>query len=269
MIHEKPLFRIGGDSFVTVELGDDGSLRLNLFILTLEKKIWGARFPWLIDTTSLRTTIMVHYDPFIARANQVIEEIKSIISQGVRIPAAFPSKTVTLPVYYNDPWTRECARAFGMPPNLEMIARENNLSTSEVIRIHSDPDYFVSYTSFMYGSFGAFPIGGFRVLMNSKYAIPRKWTPPGTLGIGGTTTTYYSILSPGGLMMLGNIPVPTFDFDCRNARFREDPLLIRPGDRLRFIPIEGGEYDRLKRSNDEYDYEIEEGFIELRNYEGM
>jgi len=269
MIYKEPIFHIGGDSFLTIELGDDGSLFLNLYILTLEKMIWGSDIPGLIDTTALRTTIMVHYDPFIMQAHQLIQKLKDLIAKGVEVPKKFSSRLIHLPVYYNDPWTRECAKAFGLPPNLEIIARENNISVEEVIEIHSQPIYFVSYTSFMYGSFGTFPIVPFTILKNSKYKTPRKWTSPGTIGIGGTTTTYYSIRSPGGLMMLGNIPVKTFDTEGRHKFFGEDPLLIHPGDMIRFFPIDGEEYEHIKENIDEYSYKIEESHIDSTKNEGL
>lgn len=262
MIYNEPIFHIGGDSFLTIELGDDGSLFLNLYILTLEKMIWESEIPGLIDTTALRTTIMIHYDPFIIRAHQLIKQLQDLIAGGVEVPKKFSSRLIHLPVYYNDPWTKECAKAFGLPPNLEIIAGENNISIEKVIEIHSKPIYFVSYTSFMYGSFGAFPIDPFTTLKNSKYKTPRKWTPPGTIGIGGTTTTYYSITSPGGLMMLGNIPVKTFDTEGRNKFFKEDPLLIHPGDRIRFFPIDGEEYEHIKENMDECFYKTEESYID-------
>ena len=263
MIYNEPIFLIGGDSFITIELGDDGSLSLNLYILTLEKLILESKILGIIDTTSLRTTIMVHYDPFVVQAPQMIDRIRKLINNGIKVPLKFPSRLIHLPVLYNDPWTRECAKAFGLPPNLEMIAEENGISAQKVIEIHSAPTYFVSYTSFMFGSFGAFPTEQKITLKNSKYKKPRKWTPTGALGLGGTTTAFYSVSSPGGIMMLGNIPVKTFDTEGGNRFFKEDPLLIHPGDRLRFSPIGREEYDYIKKYVDDYDYQIEEGFIEL------
>lgn len=258
MVYSEPLFLIGGDSFVTMELGDDGSLHLNLYILVLEKMINAAKFPWFIDTTSMRTTIVVHFDPFAIQAEQVIAELKELISGGVHIPEIVVSKLIHLPVYYNDPLTRECAKNYNLPPNLELIASDNNISIDEVISIHTRPRYFVSYICFTYGSFGAFPLDPSPVLKNSKYKSPRKWTPPGTLGIGGTTTFFYSISSSGGLMMLGSIPCPTVDSEGRNRFFKDDPLLVRPGNVLKFFPIDQDEYGYIKAHAVDYTYRIEE-----------
>ncbi len=269
MIYEDPVFLIGGDSFVTLELGNDGSLFLNLYILALEKMMREAEFPWLIDTTAMRTTIMIQYDPLRIKADGLIAGVRDLISDGVSVPEKVPSKLIHLPVYYNDPLTRECAGAFDMAPNLEIIAEENNMSIEEVIRIHSHPIYFVSYTCFTYGSLGAFPMDPSSVLKNSKYKVPRKETPPGTLGIGGTTTVLYPISSPGGLMMLGNSPVKTVDVESRNRLIEEDKLLVHPGDTLHFFPIEGKEYDYIKKHVDDYEYEIEQTFIGRRKHAGL
>lgn len=262
MIYDPPKFLIGGDSFITIELGDEGSLRMNLYVLSMERMIWDSKIEGLIDTTSLRTTIMIHYDPFIVQADQIIEQIRSISSEGITISPKIPSRIIYLPVYYDDPWTRECALQHGVKPNVEIIAKDNNITPEEVIEIHSQSTYFVSYTSFMYGSFGSFPINPVSVLVTSKYKTPRKWTPAGSLGIGGNTTAFYSVSSPGGIMMLGNIPVRTFDLDARNPFFKDNSLLINPGDQLRFIPIDKDEYDYIKKHRDEYQYKIEENLIE-------
>ena len=269
MLYAEPIFRMGGDSFITAEFGDDGSLSLNLYVLSVERKILHSEIPGLIDTTALRTTIMVHYDPFVIRGFQLIALLRELVAAGIDIPELVPSRVVQLPVHYNDPWTRECAKEFGVRPNLEIIAEDNAISLERVIEIHSQPTYFVSYISFMFGSFGAFPIDPPAVLKTSKYKVPRKWTPEGTLGVGGTTTAFYSVDSPGGIMMLGRVPVKTFDLDGQCPFFKENPLLFRPGDRIRFLPIESAEYDYVKKNRDDYDYQIEDGWIESTKYRNL
>ena len=258
MVYPDPVFLIGGDSYITLELGDDGSLYLNLYILNVEKMMRAAEFPWLIDTTAARTTIMVQYDPIKIHADGVVLELRGLISSGVNVPEKVPSKLIHLPVLYNDPMTRECAKAHHMPPNLEVIAEENNISPEDVIRIHSHPRYFISYTCFTYGSFGAFPIDHVMILKNSKYKLPRKWTPAGALGMGGTTTNLYATSSPGGVMLLGHVPVRTFDTACRNKYFREHRLLVHPGDTIRFHPISENEHDYIIKHADEYVYRIDD-----------
>ncbi len=105
MVYHDPVFLIGGDSYITLELGDDGSLYLNLYVLKVEKMMREANFPWLIDTTATRTTIMVQYDPIKIHADEVVAELRGLISSGVNVPEKVPSKLIHLPVLYNDPLT--------------------------------------------------------------------------------------------------------------------------------------------------------------------
>ena len=269
MVFKEPVILKGGDSNITIKFGDDGSLYLNLYILTFEKIAKSPKLGWLIDTTALRTSIMLTFDPLQIQIDAVITTVQEIIADGISVPDAYPSRIVHLPVFYNDPLTRECAKYFDMPPDLEVMAKENNTSTAEIIRRHETPDYFVSYTSFMFGSVGAFPIGKYEDIKNSKYKTPRTWTPPGTVGIGGSTTAIYSMRSPGGVMMLGNIPVKTYDIDAHNKHFENDNLLVHPGDRIKFHSIDENEFEELKSKKNSYSYEIESSHIEWKAYEDM
>ena len=269
MVFKEPIILKGGDSNITIKFGDDGSLYLNLYILTFEKIIKSRKPEWLVDTTALRTSIMLTFDPLLIQIDGVIATVEEIIADGISVRNEYPSRIVHLPVFYNDPFTRECAKCFDMRPNLEVMANENNISVDEIIRRHKAPEYFVSYTSFMFGSVGAFPIGKYKNIKNSKYKTPRTWTPPGTVGIGGSTTAIYSMKSPGGVMMIGNIPVKTYDIDAKNRHFENDNLLVHPGDRIKFHSIDGNQYEKLKSQKDSYSYEMENSHIEWKAYESM
>jgi allophanate hydrolase subunit 1 len=70
-------------------------------------------------------------------------------------------------------------------------------------------------------------------------------------------------------MMLGNIPVKTYDIDAQNRHFENDPLLVHPGDRIKFHSIDENRFEKLKTRKDSYSYEIENSHIEWKAYEGM
>jgi len=46
--------------------------------------------------------------------------------------------------------------------------------------------------------------------------------------------------SPGGFWILGRTPVRLYDPDAR------EPVLLQAGDRLRFVEIDRGEFDRIE-----------------------
>ena len=116
MVFKEPIILKGGDSNITIKFGDDGSLYLNLYILTFEKDLKFRKPEWLVDTTALRTTIMLTFDPLRIQIDDVIAKVEEIIADGISVPDEYPSRVVHLPVFYNDPLTRECAKSFDMPP---------------------------------------------------------------------------------------------------------------------------------------------------------
>jgi inhibitor of KinA len=59
------------------------------------------------------------------------------------------------------------------------------------------------------------------------------------VGIGGIQCCIYSVESPGGYWILGRTPLALYDPGAA------DPILLRPGDRVRFRPIDRPEFDAI------------------------
>ena len=78
-----------------------------------------------------------------------------------------------------------------------------------------------------------------RQARKARLETPRTKTPAGSVGIGGTQCCIYSVESPGGFWILGRTPVRLYDPGA------PDPILLRPGDRVRFRAADRGEYDRI------------------------
>src|SRR5699024_4926794 len=134
------------------------------------------------------------------------------------------SRMVEIPVLYGGDYG----------PDLDLVAHRNQLSTEEVIRIHSERDYLV----YMIGFAPGFPyVGG----MDERIEAPRKENPrqsipAGSVGIAGKQTGIYPFESPGGWQIIGRTPAQLFLPESN------PPTLIQPGDRLRFVPIDEAEY---------------------------
>jgi allophanate hydrolase subunit 1 len=63
--------------------------------------------------------------------------------------------------------------------------------------------------------------------------------PPASIGIGGAQCCIYSVESPGGFWVLARTPVRLYDPAAAH------PVLLRPGDRVRFRAIDRAEYERI------------------------
>jgi len=110
----------------------------------------------------------------------------------------------------------------------------HGLTTSEVIDLHSAPVYKVYLLGFSPG----FPYLG---ELNERLHTPRLTTPraritAGSVAIGGEHTGVYSVDSPGGWNVIGHTSVPMFVPAVGDAA--EEMFFLRPGDRVKFVPIE-------------------------------
>lgn len=132
------------------------------------------------------------------------------------------SRTIEIPVIYGK----------DAGPDLALVARHANLSEKQVVELHASVDYVVWFLGFQPG----FPyLGGLpQVLATPRRAEPRVSVPAGSVGIGGVQTGIYPLQSPGGWNLIGRTDLPLF-----NPALPE-PVLLRPGDTLRFIPYKEG-----------------------------
>jgi KipI family sensor histidine kinase inhibitor len=64
-----------------------------------------------------------------------------------------------------------------------------------------------------------------------RHRVPRERVPRGSVGIAGEQTGVYPMETPGGWQLIGRTSAVMFD------PTRTPPSLLRPGDRVRFIPV--------------------------------
>jgi inhibitor of KinA len=97
----------------------------------------------------------------------------------------------------------------------------------------------------MIGFAPGFPyLGG----MDTRISVPRKDTPrtlipAGSVGIAGIQTGIYPIETPGGWQLIGRTPLALFD------PTRDNPSLLKAGDKVRFVPIGLEEYQHTKQQD--------------------
>jgi allophanate hydrolase subunit 1 len=112
-----------------------------------------------------------------------------------------------------------------------------------------------------------FPLDPRETVFVPKYNPTRTWTPEGALGIGGPCFAIYPVESAGGYQLVGRT-LPIYDLRGRNAAFRENPLLLRAGDRVRFHRVDEDELLGLFKDvhANRYRYRIEEGTFDVGAY---
>lgn len=132
------------------------------------------------------------------------------------------SRTIDIPVIYGGE----------AGPDLPDVAHHTGLTQKQVVELHASIDYVVWFLGFQPG----FPyLGGMpENLATPRRAEPRVRVPAGSVGIGGAQTGIYPLETPGGWNLIGRTELPLFN------PLLSDPVLLRPGDTLRFIPRKEG-----------------------------
>jgi allophanate hydrolase subunit 1 len=77
----------------------------------------------------------------------------------------------------------------------------------------------------------------------------------GTVALGGSITAIYPVVSPGGYQMMGLTPVPIYDRFQSLSIFEKSPVLLRIGDRIKFVSVDVDEFDFIRQKVWECSYE--------------
>ncbi len=174
------------------------------------------------------STLTIRYNPHIISFSSLKKEIKSI-----NTPLVFRRKRGKLhkiPVVYGEEYG----------PDLEYIAKYHNISPKEVIKYHTQREYFVYMLGF---SPGFTYLGELHPAISTpRLLVPRKKVPKGSVGIADAQTGIYAVSSPGGWQIIGRTWYPLF------TPKKDPPVALAPGDRVLFYPIEEREF--LKRASE-------------------
>ncbi len=171
-------------------------------------------------------SLLVDFDPLVMSHAEAVAVVESLLTASAPSPAD-SGRTVEIPVCYG--------AEFG--PDLDDVATHTGLTATEVVRVHSGADYRVAFLGFTAG-FGYLD-GMPTALSTPRLATPRRAVLPGSVGIAGGQTGIYPTETPGGWRLIGRTPLRMFDPAA------EQPTLLLPGDRVRFVSIVRAEFDRL------------------------
>jgi inhibitor of KinA len=122
-------------------------------------------------------------------------------------------------------------------PDLSEVAAHVGISEADVIAIHAERTYRVYVVGFIPG----FP---YMASVDERLALPRRVTPrtrvpAGSVAIAAGQTGIYPRETPGGWHLIGRTHVKPYD------RSRSNPFLFKPGDRVRFRPIDRAQFEGL------------------------
>ena len=254
MIYDEPRFLPGGDRFLLIELGNEMSLGLNFTAHGLAHAIARARPRGVIETAPAYASLLVHYDPGAVSFDRLTAEMGDIFhSLGPAGSIRLESRLFYFPTVYLDPWSEEAVDRYieKVAPKTrdpELLVEANGLDNVEqLVRVHSGTEYWVAAIGWWPGVPFMMPLDPRCRLTAPRYNPPRLWTRKGTVGVGGGTTGIYPEDLPGGIQIFARIPVPIWDREKRLLIFEDSICLLRPGDRVKFVPSTIEEFEAVER----------------------
>jgi urea carboxylase len=242
----------GGDEFVFVELAEEMSLQANFRAMAITTRLRDERPAGVVDICPANASYQVRYDPDVLEPHALLAHLQELEREvGDALAVSLPSRVLDIPVLYRDPWTTETLMRFRdrhQDPDatdIEYAARINGYAdVDEFIAAHSGSPWFTSMVGFVAGlPFKYQMVPRDRQILVPKYLRPRTDTPKQTVGYGGCFSCIYSVRGAGGYQMFGITPAPIYDPTQSLPDFTDFLVYFRPGDIVKFTPIDRERYD--------------------------
>ena len=218
-----------GDTGLVVEYGDAIDPASARRARGLADALRARAVPGIVDLAPTLRSLLVHYDPLAISQAALAEIVAPLAARAARAGAPPDrGRRWRLPACYEG----ACA------PDLPGVARAAGMAEAEVARLHAATEMEVLAMGFLPG----FPYLGLlpEAFDLPRLAEPRVRVPPGSISVAARQTTVYTVPSPGGWRLIGRTPADLYDPD------RADPILLRPGDRVRFEPVPAARYAEVR-----------------------
>ncbi|WP_329180544.1 urea carboxylase [Streptomyces sp. NBC_01477] len=237
-------YRRSGDDNLLVEYGPmQLDLALRMRVHALAEHLAARRLPGVVDLTPGIRSLQIHVDPAVLPTGKLLDLVREAEDQLPHTERlVVPSRTVHLPLSWDDPATREAIARYmagvrddapWCPWNIEFIRRVNGLdSVDDVYRTIFDAEYLVLGLGDVYlGAPVATPLDPRHRLVTTKYNPARTWTAENSVGIGGAYLCVYGMEGPGGYQFVGRT------VQVWSGRAGRQPWLLRFFDRIKWYPV--------------------------------
>ena len=235
------MIRYAGDRAVLAEFENEISIEVNSKVRSLKFSLEQNPFPGMKELVPTYRALLVQYDPRVIKAGAVVQTLRDYL--GHLSDVSLPKAMVTeIPVIYEKEFAKD----------IEEIAGLENKSVEEIIKIHSQSDYFVYMLGFAPGH-------PYTARFENPFSFKRRETP--RVRIPGGSIVVQLALSdiipfdqPCGWNIIGTTPILACDYR------KENPFLLSAGQWIRHVPVGREEYFDIKR-------QVELGTYVCKTYE--
>ena len=246
-------YSFGGDEHLFAEIDEEMSLAAFFKSFAMTNAVRASGIKGVTEICPANASFLVRFDPDMIAPGDLLAEIKALEAQADDAEARLKTRIIEVPVFYNDPWTRETLMRFRerhqdpASTDLEYGARSNGYDNIDAfIAAHVGAPWFVPMVGFVAGVPWLYQmVEREKQIQVPKYLRPRTDTPKLTIGHGGCFGCIYSVRGAGGYQMFGITPMPIYDPQQQISYLREFMILFRPGDMVQFKPIDRAGYEQI------------------------
>ncbi len=220
-----------GDAAVLVDFAESMDVAVNTGIQRLARAVRRKGLPWISDVVPGIASLALHLDVQALGGKDALAAAEAMINECLKRGLGIhdPVRTIEVPICYDE--------AFGL--DLRALSEALNMPIDEIARRHAASEFSVLMMGFAPGHPYLGGLDG--ALLVPRRATPRVMVPGGSVGIANRQSVVYPYELPGGWNIVGRTPLRLF-----NAA-EEDPSLFEPGDAVRFVAIDRGEFDRIAK----------------------
>lgn len=226
----EPRFLTAGDSAISIQLGDEISLEVNQKVLALQAELTEHPIEGITEMVPTYASLMIHYSPEKIRRNQLEDEVRQRFGNLKTIERT--GKVIReIPILYGGE----------LGPDLELCAQLEHTTTEEIIRKHSQHDYYVYMLGFAPGH-------PYSARFEEPFSFKRRETariniPARSVVVQQNLSDLIPFDQPCGWNIIGSTPLTICDYK------KADPFLVHAGEWIRYIPITQKEYERIRRED--------------------
>ncbi len=233
--------RFAGDQALLVEFEPEISLRVNMKVRALQYAMEKLQLPGVVELVPTYRSLLIHYDLDRLSYHGLTQAVEEQLEHLGEIQ--LPKSVVTeIPVLYEGEYA----------PDLEEIARLENKTVEEIIRIHSQSDYFVYMLGFAPGH--PYTARFDNPFSFKRRATPRVSIPGGSIVVQLGLSDIIPFEQPCGWNIIGTTPILACDYK------KEQPFLLHAGQWIRHIPIDRPTFLDIQR-------QVELGTYVCKTYE--
>ena len=151
-------YSFGGDEHLFSEIDEEMSLAAFFKSFAMTKAVRASGIKGVTEICPANASFLVRFDPDMIAPDDLLAELKALEAQADKAEARLKTRIIEIPVFYNDPWTRETLMRFRerhqdpASTDLEYGARSNGYDSIDAfIAAHAGAPWFVPIIGFVAG----------------------------------------------------------------------------------------------------------------------